>query len=128
MDFNESDKKRLHDLGIAGVILFGSRAQGIASDASDYDIFVIGAHNKLVYDTLYDMIAGKIGKLVNIDIVFEDTAPMELQHHVARYGRVFYESNASVFADFRQRVMTEYADFAPHRAINSDATLSRISL
>lgn len=33
----------------------------------------------------------------------------------------------NVFADFRQRTMLEYADFAPLRSIFSNATLSRIN-
>lgn len=128
MSFDEREKKIFQDLGVSAIILFGSRAQGVSRDASDYDIFVIGVNTRSVYDALYDMISEKINTLVDIDILFENSAPMELKHHVARFGSVLFEKDASVFADFRQRVMTEYADFAPLRALYSNATLSRISL
>jgi len=59
-------------------------------------------------------------------IVFESAAPMEFKQHAAKYGIVLYEKSSSVFADFKQKVMIEYSDFAPYRAIFSNATLARI--
>lgn len=118
----------LESIGVKAIVLFGSRALGTARETSDYDIFVIGSNKKEIYDTVYDVIADAINVLTNIDIVFDSDAPLELKHHVASYGQVIYQENTSLFADFREKVMREYADFALHRAIFSNATLSRVQL
>lgn len=118
----------MQTLDIQAVVLFGSQALGTARQMSDYDVFVIGPNTKQTYDALYDMLSNQIKTLTNIDIVFDADAPLELKHHVATSGQVLYQKNPSVFADFREKVMREYADFAPHRAIFSNATLSRVQL
>ena len=93
--------------------------------AREFDLHYTG--EKSVYDKLYDLLSKKINKLVNIDIVFLESAPMELQTHVAKYGRVLYQTSLHVFPDYRERVMRKYTDFAPLRKIFQKATLERIS-
>ena len=125
--FSPSEQAQLSSLGIQAAILFGSHAVGNTHPQSDYDIAVIGPKSEVSYDTLYDLLSRKIQKLVNIDIVFLHTAPMDLRMHVARHGLPIYQPSPAVFADFKQQTMAKYADFAPLRAIFSNATLSRIS-
>lgn len=132
LQLNQKGKKIIERLDIEAVILFGSRAQGLAGTASDFDFGVLLAHSvsrerrTQIYDTLYDLLSSKIKELTNIDIVFLYDAPMELQSHVARYGIPLYERNIHSFARFRERVMNEYADFAPLREVFHKAILSRI--
>ncbi len=126
-DFSLEEKSFLAKAGVGALVLFGSRAQGLAGAESDYDVAVIGGQAE-IYDQLYDLLSKKINRLVNIDIVFLSRAPLELKSHVAAYGQVLFEQSPKEFADFRQRVMIESADFAPLRAIYSGATLARISL
>lgn len=118
---------RLDQLGIRAVILFGSQAQGIARPSSDFDIAVIGPYSKSAYDNLYDLMSQKINRLIDIDLVFLSNSPLELQKHVANYGQVLYQKDPNIFANFRQKLTLEYADFAPLRSIYSTATLARIS-
>lgn len=129
--FSPSEKAALQRLGVTAVVLFGSQARGIAGAASDYDIGVLCTghdtdRQKDLYDGLYDMLSPKIGKLVNIDIVFLDQAPMELCHHVAKYGSALYEAAPNTFARFKERVMIQYADFAPYRRMFQEQILRRI--
>lgn len=126
MELNTKEKNKIRELGINALILCGSRAQNIASVNSDYDFLVIGPTGKKIYDALYDLLSENINKLIDIDIVFESEAPLEFKNHAIKYGVVLYEKSPSVFANFKQKLMIEYADFAPHRAIFSNATLSRI--
>ena len=121
------DQKAVEGLNLDALILFGSRAQGIAGKTSDYDFFVLGPKDQKTYDALYDLLSEKIRELKDIDIVFDADAPMELKNHVAKYGQVLYQRQPSVFPDFRQKVMLIYSDFAPHRAIFAAATLGRIN-
>ena len=124
---SKKDNLLLKRLGIKALILFGSQAQEIANEVSDYDFFVISQKSEKIYDSLYDLLSEKINKLVDIDIVFDHKAPLELKNHVAKYGKVLYESEKNVFANFRQKTMIEYSDFAPLRSIFTRATLERIS-
>lgn len=129
--FSPSERDALQRLGVTAVILFGSQARGIAGVASDYDIGALRAghdtdRQKDLYDGLYDMLSAKIGKIVNIDIVFLDQAPMELCHHVAKYGSALYEATPGTFARFKEMVMDAYADFAPYRRMFQEQILRRI--
>ena len=127
LSFDLQEQAGMRRLNIHAVIMFGSHALGVAREQSDYDVFVIGRKSNAAYDYLYDLLSSKIQKLVNIDIVFESRAPMELQHHVAKRGLVLYQETPSVVADFRERVMLRYADFAPLRHLFQQATLDRIA-
>jgi len=127
--------EKLKRLGIEALILFGSQAQGIARQGSDYDIGVLLRNNTILrspekrsvlYDALYDILSSIIQKLVNIDIVFLDDAPAELQMHVVRHGVPFYETTQQVFLRFKERTMLAYADFAPYREVFHKAILERI--
>ena len=99
------------------LILFGSQAQKIANPDSDVDILVFGPNTKSAYDTIYDLLSAKINRLTDIDIVFAQTAPMELLNHASQYGQVIFAQNSQDFARFRQHVMLTYSDFAPYRHI-----------
>lgn len=127
LNFNNLDQKTLKALNLDALILFGSRAQGAAGKTSDYDFLVIGRKDTKTYDAIYNLLAEKIQELTDIDIVFEADAPMELKNHAVKYGQALYQKDASVFPDFKQKVMLESADFAPYRAIFSNATLARIN-
>lgn len=131
--FTPSEKEALMRLGVSGVILFGSQAYGLASEKSDYDIGILRStverdvsQEKALYEGLYDMLSKKIGKLVNIDIVFLDQAPMELCHHAAKYGLAISEIQPQTFARFKEKVMDRYADFAPYRRMFQEQIMRRI--
>lgn len=133
--FNKIEQSSFNRLEVEAVILFGSHAQGTARPMSDYDFGILVSdpailfsadRRREIYDGLYDLLSGKIKKLVNIDIVFLKDASMELQSHAAKHGIPLYEQTPHSFARFRERVMDEYADFAPLRKIFTRAILSRI--
>ncbi len=133
--FFETEQQTLKNLGISAMVLFGSRAIGTAREGSDYDIGVLlsGGNQRQkrkrteIYDALYEILSSKIQSLVNIDIVFLDNAPGELRAHVMKHGKPIFEASPEVFVNFRERVMTEYADFAPLREIFHQGILARIA-
>ncbi len=126
LSFSDQEQQQLARLGVRFLALFGSQAQDTAGPASDLDVLVSGPDNKEVYDTVYDLLSAKIKRLIDIDIVFRQSAPLELLEHASRCGRVIYSQNQRDFADFRQRVMLDYSDFAPYRRLFQQATLARI--
>jgi len=134
-NFSDSEKRLFDELAIQALILFGSQAQGLANEKSDFDIGVILGDKKLlyneearrvIYNFIYDILADHIKELKNIDIVFLDMAPEELKSHVLKYGKVLYESKPGIFADFKAEIIQQYADFAPLREIFHKGILSQI--
>lgn len=134
--FGQNDREELARLGIEALVLFGSRAMGNALAMSDYDIGVlvknprdnvVPERRKIIYDTLYDFLSARINKLVNIDIVFLENAPAELQMHVSKHGRALFEATPAAFARFKERVALLYSDFAPFRELFHATILKRIS-
>ncbi len=129
------EREKMEELGVAGIFLFGSQAQGAASLASDFDFAVLLKDRKTVYDyrqrarvydELYDMIAGQIQRLCDIDIVFVQAADLQFQFHVARDGALLYVGDEKIVSDFLERTMEAYADFAPLRRQFHEAILHRI--
>jgi len=126
------EKRILQGLPVEALVLFGSQAQGTAREGSDYDFGVLPSpalavsERKKIYDSLYDLLSGKIQQLVNIDIVFLPGASLELQASAATFGIPLYEGTRHAFARFRERVMDAEADFAPLRRVFHNAILARI--
>jgi len=123
------------NLGIAGIFLFGSRAQGVERETSDYDFGVIMTDPRTIretlvrnaiYDTLYDIIAKQIKHLRNIDIVFADTSDLQFRFHIVRDGKLLFLGNERVVGNFLEKTTEEYADFAPYRRLFQQAILARI--
>lgn len=133
--FSEKEKLGMQKLGIAALVLFGSRARGLEKKNSDYDIGVL-TDGKMgifqydrkaeLYNILYDTFSSHINKLVNIDIVFLEDASVELQAHVTKYGKVIFEADKSAFSNFKERAMIKCADFAPLKTIFHTGILSQI--
>lgn len=135
LHFTEEEHARFAKSGITAIVLFGSRAQGIARANSDYDIGVLtraddmldhSKHTEL-YDVVYEAVSTHMQHLTTIDIVFLSEAPSELKAHVMKYGVVLFESYPTAFADFKERTMRECADYEPHRELFHRATLERIA-
>ena len=130
---DEGDCKTLNALGVELVVLFGSQAQNTATAGSDFDLGVFLSRasfqeqKKGLYDALYDLFAAKINRLVDIDIVFLEQAPLELLGHVLKHGVALYERTPQSFARFREAVMNRYADFAPLLSVFQSAILARIA-
>lgn len=127
---------KFRELSIAAVILFGSRALGLARENSDYDFGILLSgpgmalrerNRQKFFDSIYDILAKHIGgDLRGIDLVFLHEAPLELRQHVARFGRALYENAAGIFADFASLTNILYADFAPVRKYQEQMLLNRI--
>ncbi|HEY4496136.1 MAG TPA: nucleotidyltransferase domain-containing protein [Candidatus Paceibacterota bacterium] len=133
--FSKDDEKKLRDLSVSALVLFGSRAQGIARKNSDYDIGVLVSNRTVLedkkerknfYDSLYDILSASIAKIANIDIVFLEKMPAELKAHVIKNGQLIYGDPLAI-ANFKEKEMITYADFAPLREIFQKAALARIT-
>lgn len=122
-------------LEIAAVFLFGSQAHGLATERSDFDFAVLVKDKKIledyrrknkIYETLYNLLSGKIKKLCNIDIVFLQTADLQLKYHVVKNGHLLYLGDKKIVGDFLENTTESYADFAPLRRMFHQAILQKI--
>lgn len=118
---SEKIRQRLTSLGVVSLYLFGSRAMGLAGPLSDFDFGVLmekEGHRRgdAVYEKLYDILSPICPRTLDndtIDIVFLDNAPLELQAHVVRYGKILLDANPLRRGRFEEKVIEDYCDFRP---------------
>ncbi len=115
---NSGHEAKLRELGISLVYLFGSRAVGTSTPMSDTDIGVVLKEpsalkdTRVLYKALYDLFADQFPS-AEIDIVFLQSAPLPLQLHASREGKILFETDAAVAPDYEARVTSMYLDFKP---------------
>lgn len=126
--------RKLEELGIATLYLFGSRAQGLSSERSDYDFgvllqdpSVLRDGSQEMYQRIYDLLQDLVPRKVDMDIVFLDRAPLQLKYHVIRHGKVLLDNHPTRRGRFEETTLEEHADFEPYRQMFEQATLARIS-
>jgi len=111
-------KRKLKELEISIVYLFGSRAMGRGSRSSDIDIGVVlkdspsGKDTRALYQTLYDIFSG-VYPTSKLDIVFLQVASLSLQYFAIKEGKVLFEEDPTFTADYENFVINQYLDFRP---------------
>ncbi|MBI2803248.1 MAG: nucleotidyltransferase domain-containing protein [Gammaproteobacteria bacterium] len=107
------------DPRIAYALLFGSRARGSASEASDLDI-------ALGFEPDARMSVQELGELAAdlerdtghaIDLVLADEAPPAVAYRIFAEGQLLVEHNHRAFVARKVRAILEYLDFAPFEAL-----------
>lgn len=142
LKLSNSAKNELKRLGVAVVYLIGSRATGAARRNSDYDFAVVMQkkeslrNEQLLYDKLYEILSKTLPKgksknaypnnMINIDIIFLQTAPLYYTIEARDNGKVLFEISPIFRADFEERATLEYLDFEPFRRYQEFATLKMI--
>jgi predicted nucleotidyltransferase len=111
-------RNRLKGLQVSVVYLFGSGAIGKKTRLSDTDIGVVLKAPLFDKDTrsLYNFLNGLFSKLYReskIDIVFLQAAPLSLQYFAIKGGKILFEEDPLVTADYEQGVINQYLDFKP---------------
>lgn len=124
--------KKLKEIGVAVVYLFGSYAEGKNMEHSDIDIAVLldyktghrtilnDVYNKL-YFILSDLLPGK-----NIDLVLLNRATLELRMDVIINGKIIYAKTADEQFSFEEKTILDYADFKPVLDQFNHAVLERV--
>ncbi len=101
---------RQHDLVL--VVLFGSRAKGVARPESDSDIGVLRRQGLLTSLQFNDLFSGlsEILPFREIDLVDLRRAPPLLKYGVAHYGKILYEDEPGRFNLFHVSAWKLYLD------------------
>jgi len=124
--------RKLEELGVSLVYLFGSVAEGTDHGLSDLDLGVVfdqasrlGPDNSSLYNSLYDIFTDGFPDR-NIDIVFLDNAGLELCFDAISHGRLLFASSSDARYAFEEKVLILYADFRPILEEFDAAVLERI--
>lgn len=111
-------EKKLRESGVSIVYLFGSKAVGASMPTSDTDIGVVlkgpadSKDTRVLYNVLYDLFAEQY-PTAKLDIVFLQIAPVPLQYQAISGGKVLFEADPRVTANYEEYVRTMYLDFKP---------------
>ncbi len=105
--------------GVAAVYLFGSRARGRTTAASDVDVAILFEPNQVpdarrILDLQEDL-AGRL-HVPRVDVVVMNHINPILKYQIFRYGTCVAEKNVKQLRVFRVRSLTEYADTKRMRA------------
>lgn len=129
-------ERALAEQGVMTVYLFGSFAQGIATERSDIDFAVLmrdAAQVKPekdilpIYQVLYRILSDVVPGARTVDIVFlQNGVSLELQGNVVRHGKLLMDLEPLKRGAYEEQVMMRAADFAPILRIMDKAILERI--
>ena len=101
--------------GVELVYLFGSQAAGETTPLSDIDIAYLDDRTSSPFD-LEAKIEASVFEIVpdaaRIDLVRLNEAPVAVQYKVIRDGSIIYARSEKRVADFEERVVSEYLDYA----------------
>lgn len=115
----KKEKTALNALGVGLVLVFGSEITGKRHPGSNVDVGVVFHDLKRknedpveVYGELYEIFSN-LFPVKPLDIVYLQESPLHLQFRAISGGKVLYRESLSFEADYRERVMLLYFDFAP---------------
>ena len=130
------ERERLRENGVMTVYLFGSHAQGIATQNSDIDFGILLHDSSLVkpgkdilplYQEMYRILSDVHPTSEIVDIVFlQSGVSLELQANVVRHGKLLMDEVPMKRAAYEEQVMLRSADFAPLLRMMDEAILERI--
>jgi predicted nucleotidyltransferase len=137
-------KQTINELKRAGVstlYFFGSRAQNVQHEHSDFDFGILLADPSeaartptKLYDRIYPILASitkpKTLEADVIDIVFLDSplVTLEMKTHIVQHGKILFDKNPQHRMDVEADILLKTADFAPLRKLMSQALLERSNL
>ncbi len=107
------------------LLLFGSRARGAATGASDWDLAYL-ANPELDPAALLGDLASLLGT-DRIDLVDLDRASAQLRFRAAGEGRVLYEGSPGTFPRFWLDAVSFWCDAGPLLRAGYEDVLARLS-
>ncbi len=102
---------------VIAAYFFGSRAEGTASEDSDYDFAILADNccsqvdgNNLIMELAEEMRA-LLGK--EVDLVLLSSASIEFRFLIIKHGRLIFSADEEKRTDFEDVVIRDYLDFKP---------------
>lgn len=126
LKFSFDEEAKLLELDVIAVYLFGSRAEGLQREGSDYDFAFLlkdgspvkpGKNFQNLYQEIYEILVAKCFKDLGkglVDIVFlQSGVSLELQANVVKHGKLLLDQDPEKRVDFEEQVMMRIADLRP---------------
>ena len=134
MTIKAETRRGLRALDVGLVYLHGSRTGTRARADSDIDLAVVFTRRPdpgriaKIHPCLYDLLAAEFSarKTADVDIAYLQDASLAFQFQVIAEGRLLFESDPGVRADYEESVIKQYLDFRPIAAQFSAALMERL--
>lgn len=105
------------DARVLGVWLFGSQADGTATERSDIDLAVLYDRELTVHEELrFEAAVGDALQTDNVDVINLRNANLLLRFR-AIAGKLLYERDFVLVADFVEETLIKYRDFYPRALV-----------
>jgi len=135
MELNKKTREGLRRLHVGVVYLVGSQASGEQGPASDFDLAIVFSdaeqpiNTAAIHPVLYDLLTEEFPATIksDVDIIYLQEASLSFQFEAISMGRVIYESDPELRADYEESVVKRYLDFAPVEKMFSTALMERLS-
>ncbi|MCD6412370.1 nucleotidyltransferase domain-containing protein [bacterium] len=114
-------KKKLKELGVEIVVLFGSTVTSTQTSLSDIDIGVVFKNFEKIKSNI-EKFYGEIFNLFlnefkveeeKLDLIFLQEAPLSLQYKAITEGEILYLQDPEFLANYVEHVLKYYFDFQP---------------
>lgn len=137
-EFSPQIKRRLKQLGVAIVYLYGSQALGRANRFSDVDVGVVLKDPRPLQKRdrrtpLYLKLSDCLTRVLvphmrqEMDLVFLQTASPVLQFEAIRAGHPLFVTDRVFQADYEASVIRDYLDVLPLVEVHYQAVLDRVA-
>ena len=134
MTVKAETRQGLRALDVGLVYLHGSRTGTRARADSDVDLAVVFTRRPdpgriaRIHPRLYNLFAAEFPerKTGDVDIAYLQDAALAFQFRVIAEGRLLFESDPGVRADYEESVIKQYLDFRPIEAQFSAALMERL--
>lgn len=127
--------KKLKDLNVGLVYLFGSQVEGASGPASDFDIGIVFVNQDVArgdttetYNALYDIFSEvlDLSNFRSVDMVFLERTSLELRFNAISHGVLLFEISSEFRLNFEERTEALYRDFRPLLKEFNKAVLEKI--
>ncbi|CAN5675414.1 MAG: nucleotidyltransferase domain-containing protein [Actinomycetota bacterium] len=131
MQLSDRLVERLARAGVTAAYLFGSRATGTHTAASDADVAVLMAHGGRMLTLaersgLANAFADAL-EAPDADLVVLNEAPLELRGRVVREGRLLYRGDEAHRVRFEVDTLSRWLDVEPTVREQDRAYLARVA-
>jgi predicted nucleotidyltransferase len=130
--FSSKQLNQFKKFGIDVIYLFGSQTQGFAHSMSDIDIGIVFADPARYQDKTLDIynkldnIFREVFSRQEIDVVFLQFTPFDLQYSAIKDSQVLYKKSDEKNYNYREYVMKRVADLQYFYDMSYKAILNRI--
>ena len=128
---NTKTKQSLARMCVIAVYAFGSRVQNTAHAGSDLDLGIVVKNPQRAFNDflefnhrIYSVLSEVFPDNLKLDISYLQTANPALGMAAVRYGRVIFETDPRLRADFEEELFKRYLEYQPLQRAYEEANFA----